>query len=110
MNVWKGGSLFVYTEWSVGGLAAFIDSCITAGITVAALALGAVAAFLLLIITAPSVGEEWPSYVPGTVNGDEVVIMVEGSYGQGHITERAKNGKDSCTRTLCSLVFLLTSP
>ncbi len=86
------------TEWSVGGLAAFIDSCITAGITVVSLALGVVAAFLLLIITAPSVGEEWPSYVPGTIEGEEITIIVEGSYGQGHITKRAQSDKDPCIR------------
>ncbi len=83
------------TEWTLGGLIAFIGECIEAGITMTSLVLGAAGAFLLLIITAPSVGEEWPSYVPGTIEGEKIIIIVEGSYGQGHIIKQAK--KDGCT-------------
>jgi hypothetical protein len=57
---------------------------------------GAAGAALLLIITAPAVGHEWPPAVPGWIEGDEIIIVVEGSYGQGHIEKRAQSHKE-CT-------------
>lgn len=64
-------------------------------ITINSVIVGAAGAVLLLILTAPVVGYEWPSAVPGWIEGDEVIVIVEGSYGQGHITERA-NSKEKC--------------
>ncbi len=97
-SVWQAAVLLlafisdVYgsTEWTLGGLMTFLEGCIE-GISVTTLALGVAGAFILLIITAPAVGEEWPSAVPGYIEGDEIIIVVEGSYGQGHITDRAKS-------------------
>ena len=50
-------------------------------------------AFFLLIVTAPSVGYEWPPAVPGWIQGDQIIIIVEGSYGQGHIPKRAESNE-----------------
>ncbi|MBU7023601.1 MAG: hypothetical protein HXS40_05485, partial [Theionarchaea archaeon] len=63
--------------------------------TVLSIAIGVVGAVFLLVVTAPSVGYEWPPAVPGWIEGKQVIIVVEGSYGQAHIPERAKS-EDEC--------------
>jgi hypothetical protein len=80
------------TELSLQQLVTFLS----ASVTVTEIIIGSAGAVLLLVITAPSVGYEWPPAVPGWIEGEEVIIIVEGSYGQAHITERAQS-KDECT-------------
>lgn len=77
-------------------LSKIIDSLLLAGVTAVSIVIGAIGAFLLLIVTAPSVGYDWPPAVPGWIEGDKVTIIVEGSQGQAHITERAKSS-NPCT-------------
>lgn len=79
------------TEFSLHQLVNFLAFTITPTVII----VGAAGAVLLLIITAPAVGHEWPPAVPGWIEGDEVIIVVEGSYGQGHIAERAQS-KNKC--------------
>ncbi len=78
-------------EFSLQQLVNFLAFTITPTVII----VGAAGAVLLLIITAPAVGHEWPPAVPGWIEGKEVIIVVEGSYGQGHIAERAQS-KDKC--------------
>jgi hypothetical protein len=47
----------------------------------------------LLIMTAEPVGYAWPPYVPGWNGTDYVIMIVDGSYGQGHITERSQSSE-----------------
>jgi hypothetical protein len=96
-------SSFVFTEfgeagWSItlpqlmdilGTITTFTVSAVVTKITIVA------GAFLLLTVTAPSVGLERPPAIPGWIEGDQILIVVEGSYGQGHIPQRAKS-KDEC--------------
>ena len=37
--------------------------------------------------------------LPSRIEGDQVIIIVEGSYGQGHIAERAESDEDPCIRS-----------
>jgi hypothetical protein len=97
-------SSFVFTEfgqagWSItlpqlmdilGTITTFTISAVVTKIAIVA------GAFLLLIVTAPSVGLEWPPAIPGWIEGDQIIIVVEGSYGQAHIPKRAKSD-DECT-------------
>ncbi|MBU7048458.1 MAG: hypothetical protein HXS54_18655 [Theionarchaea archaeon] len=97
-------SSFVFTEfgeagWSItlpqlmdiiGTITTFTISAVVTKIAIVA------GAFLLLIVTAPSVGLEWPAAVPGWIEGDQIIIVVEGSYGQAHIPQRAESD-DECT-------------
>jgi hypothetical protein len=97
-------SSFVFTEfgeagWSItlphlmdilGTITTITVSAVVTKITIVA------GAFLLLIVTAPSVGLEWPPAVLGWIEGDQIIIVVEGSYGQAHIPKRAKSD-DECT-------------
>ncbi|MBU7046477.1 MAG: hypothetical protein HXS54_08575, partial [Theionarchaea archaeon] len=92
-------SNFVFTEfgeagWSItlphlmdilGTITTFTVSAVVTKIAIVA------GAFLLLIVTAPSVGLEWPPAVPGWIEGDQITIVVEGSYGQAHIPQRAES-------------------
>jgi hypothetical protein len=93
-------SLFVFLEFGEAGwsitLPQLVDilGTITASAVVTKVTIVS-GAFFLLIVTAPSVGLEWPPAVPGWIEGEEVIIIVEGSYGQAHITERAES-KDPC--------------
>jgi hypothetical protein len=57
-----------------------------------------VGAVILLIVTVPPTADEWPDAVPGMIQGDEILIVVEGSYGQGHIEQRAQSD-DKCIRS-----------
>jgi hypothetical protein len=93
--------LFVYAnasefEWSLtlpdilSILHAILDACLT----VLSISVGVVGAVFLLVVTAPSVGYEWPPAVPGWIDGKQVIIVVEGSYGQAHIPERAQSTKE----------------
>ncbi|MBU7039066.1 MAG: hypothetical protein HXS52_14150 [Theionarchaea archaeon] len=93
--------MFVYTELGEIGwtltlpdilaiLYAILDACVT----VLSIAVGVVGAVFLLVVTAPSVGYEWPPAVPGWIDGKQVVIVVEGSYGQAHIPQRAQSTKE----------------
>jgi hypothetical protein len=79
-------------SWSVTlpQLTGALGSLPAAGVLLNPITLGVGGGVLLLIVTAPSVGFEWPPAVPGWIEGDEVIVIVEGSYGQGHIEERAE--------------------
>jgi hypothetical protein len=94
--------LFVYAHSNAVGwtlelsdilaiLYAILDACLT----VLSIAIGVVGAVFLLVVTAPSVGYEWPPAVPGWIEGKQVIIVVEGSYGQAHISNEAKS-EDKC--------------
>jgi hypothetical protein len=94
--------LFVYAnlnafEWTLtlSDILAILHAILDACLTVLSIAIGVVGAVLLLVITAPSVGYEWPPVVPGWIRGEQVVIVVEGSYGQAHIPDKAKS-EDKC--------------
>lgn len=98
-NLWQAIALLVgfitthfgQVEFSLQSVVEFL----TAGITATTIVIGTVGAFFLLVVTAPTIGYEWPPAVPGWIEGDQVIIIVEGSYGQGHIEERAKS-KEPC--------------
>ena len=102
-TLWESQSLLVgfiatyfsQAEFSLHSVVEFL----TAGISITTIGIGTGGALFVLVVTAPSVGHEWPPAVPGWIEGDEVIIIVEGSYGQGHITERAESGKDPCIRS-----------
>ncbi|KYK37679.1 MAG: hypothetical protein AYK18_18250 [Theionarchaea archaeon DG-70] len=102
-NLWQSLALligFVSTnfgevQFSLSAVVEFL----TAGITVVTIAVGTIGAFFLLVVAAATAGYEWPSAVPGWIEGKQVTIIVEGSYGQGHIAERAESGKDPCIRS-----------
>jgi hypothetical protein len=96
-------SSFVFTEFGEAGwsitlpqlmdiLGTITTITVSAVVTKIAIVAGA---FLLLIVTAPSVGLEWPPAVPGWIEGDQIIIVVEGSYGQAHIPQRAES-KNQC--------------
>jgi hypothetical protein len=52
------------------------------------------------LVTIPPAGfGEWPDAIVGFIEGEEIIIIVDGSYGQGHITEKAEKGRDECTRS-----------
>lgn len=92
--------LFVYEslyglEWTLtlSDILAILYAILDATLTVLSITIGVVGAVFLLVVTAPSVGYEWPPAVPGWIEGDQVIIIVEGSYGQAHIPDRAKSNK-----------------
>ncbi|MGC1120424.1 MAG: hypothetical protein WBA22_04960 [Candidatus Methanofastidiosia archaeon] len=94
--------LFVYAnlqgiEWTLtlADILAILYAMVDACLTVLSIAIGVVGAVFLLVITAPSVGYEWPPAVPGWIEGKQIVVVVEGSYGQAHIPQRAKS-KTKC--------------
>ncbi|MBU7043242.1 MAG: hypothetical protein HXS47_06585 [Theionarchaea archaeon] len=68
-------------------------------VTVAAVGIGVVGSIFLLIMSAEPVGYEWPPYVPGWNGTDYVIVIVDGSYGQGHIVARAQSDQDPCIRS-----------
>ncbi|MGC1121959.1 MAG: hypothetical protein WBA22_12790, partial [Candidatus Methanofastidiosia archaeon] len=70
-------------------------------ITVSSLASGAFGALFLFLIWIPPVSaSEWPDAVIGNIRGNRIVIVVEGSYGQGHIIQRSQDeDQDPCIRT-----------
>lgn len=77
-------------------LVTFLGSFIGATLTVTKLAFGSVGALLLLIITAPSVGEGWPTvieYDPSNIF--DKIYVDEGTIV--HIQERAQS-EDKCER------------
>ncbi len=88
-----------WVSFTLPQLSISLESLLAGGVTVTSIFTGVAGAVLLLIITAPAVGYEWPPAVPGWIEGDQVIIIVEGSYGQGHIAERAESGKDPCIRS-----------
>ncbi len=98
-SLWESLSLLVgfvatyfsQAEFSLHSMVEFL----TVGVSVTAIGIGVAGAVFLLVVTAPSVGYEWPPAVPGWIEGDQVIIIVEGSYGQGHIPDRAES-KDEC--------------
>lgn len=102
-NLWQSLALLIgFVSTNFGGVQFSLSAVVeflTAGITVVSIAIGTIGAFFLLVVTAPTVGYEWPPAVPGWIEGDEIVIIVEGSYGQGHIAERAESGEDPCIRS-----------
>jgi hypothetical protein len=81
-------------------LIASLESLLTSEtITVSSLASGAFGALFLFLIWIPPVSaSEWPDAVIGNIRGNRVVIVVQGSYGQGHIQRRSKD-KKPCIRT-----------
>jgi hypothetical protein len=74
----------------------FVDVTVTA---VTAICTGVIGGIFLLIMSAEPVGYEWPPYVPGWNGNDYVIVIVDGSYGQGHIVARAQSGQDPCIRS-----------
>jgi hypothetical protein len=93
--------LFVYAnlnafEWSLTlpDILAILHAILDACLTVLSISVGVVGAVFLLVVTAPSVGYEWPPAVPGWIDGKQVIIVVEGSHGQAHIPERAQSTKE----------------
>jgi hypothetical protein len=94
--------LFVYAnlnafEWTLdlSDILAILYAILDACLTVLSITIGVVGAALLLVVTAPSVGYEWPPVIPGWIRGEQVIIVVEGSYGQAHIPDKAKS-EDKC--------------
>jgi len=67
-------------------------------VTVTSVCIGVVGGIFLLIMSAEPVGYEWPPYVPDQINPNIGIVIVDGSYGQGHIIERAENS-DGCEKT-----------
>ena len=96
-------SLFVFLEFGEAGWAITLPQIADILGTITTITVSAVVtklvivagAFFLLIVTAPSIGHEWPPAVPGWIQGDQIIIIVEGSFAQGHIPERAKS-KNPC--------------
>jgi hypothetical protein len=87
-------------NWTLPDLTLSLESLLAgSGTTLTTIATGAVGAVVLLIVTVPPTADEWPDAVPGMMQGDEVLIVVEGSYGQGHIEQRAQSD-DKCIRYL----------
>jgi hypothetical protein len=68
-------------------------------ITAVSVCTGVIGGIFLLIMSAEPVGYEWPPYVPGWNGNDYVIVIVDGSYGQGHIVARAQSGQDPCIRS-----------
>ena len=94
--------LFVYeslnaVEWTLTlpDILAILHAILNTCLTVLSIAIGVVGAVFLLVVTAPSVGYEWPPAIPGWIDGKQVIIVVEGSYGQAHIQDRAQS-KTKC--------------
>ncbi len=90
----------MWVNWTLPDLVATLESLVaTSSVTVSSIATGAVGAVILLLITIPPVGlGEWPDAVVGFREGEEIVIIVDGSYGQGHIQDQAKSD-DKCVRS-----------
>jgi hypothetical protein len=89
-----------WQEVTLPSLSEALESLLTAQtITVSSLASGAFGALFLFLIWIPPVSaSEWPDAVIGNIRGNRVVIVVEGSYGQGHITKRSQD-EDPCIRS-----------
>jgi hypothetical protein len=68
-------------------------------VTVTSVCIGVVGGIFLLIMSAEPVGYEWPPYVPGQIRGDKITIIIDGSFGQGHIEARAQSEQDPCIRS-----------
>jgi len=102
-NLWQSLALLIglvstnfgEVQFSLSAVVEFL----TAGITVVTIAVGVIGSILLLVVTAPTVGYEWPPAVPGWIEGKQVIIIVEGSYGQGHIAEQAESDENPCIRS-----------
>lgn len=90
----------VWANWTLPDLVATLESLFaSSSVTVSSIVTGAVGAVILLLITIPPVGlGEWPDAVVGFREGEEIIIIVDGSYGQGHIQDRAKSD-DECVRS-----------
>ena len=88
-------------NWALPELTISLESLFAgAGVTVSTIATGAVGAVILLLIFIPPVGYgEWPDAIVGRINGNEIIIVVDGSYGQGHIIKEAESGKKPCIRS-----------
>ena len=85
-----------WVNWTLPDLTLSLESLLAgSGTTLTTIATGAVGAVILLIVTVPPTADEWPDAVPGMIQGDEILIVVEGSYGQGHIEQRAQSD-DKC--------------
>jgi hypothetical protein len=78
-----------WQEVTLPSLSEALESLLAAEtITVSSLATGAFGAFFLFLIWIPPVSaSEWPDAVIGNIRGNRVVIVVQGSYGQGHIIQ-----------------------
>jgi hypothetical protein len=84
-----------WVNWTLPDLTLSLESLLAgSGTTLTTIATGAVGAVVLLIVTVPPTADEWPDAVPGMIQGDEILIVVEGSYGQGHIEQRAQSKKE----------------
>jgi hypothetical protein len=90
----------VWLNWTLPDLAATLDSLLaTSSVTISSIATGAVGAVILLVITIPPVGlGEWPDVVPTHINDEYALVIVRGSYGEGHINARAQDS-DGCEHT-----------
>ncbi|MGD2249796.1 MAG: hypothetical protein PVF58_15415 [Candidatus Methanofastidiosia archaeon] len=79
-------------SWIVSNLTISLESLTIGTITVSTLATGFVGAFVLILITIPPVGKgEWPDAVKGSIEGEEIIVIVDGSYGQKHIKKRSQS-------------------
>jgi hypothetical protein len=89
-----------WQEVTLPSLSEALESLLTAQtITVSSLVSGAFGALFLFLIWIPPVSaSEWPDAVIGNIRGNRVVIVVEGSYGQGHIIKKSQN-KEPCIKS-----------
>lgn len=100
MLLFAGVGAEAWFNWTLPDLTLSLESLFAGGVTVSSIAAGAVGAVILLVVTIPPVGyEEWPDAVPGYIEGKEVIIIVDGSYGQGHIQKKAQSSEEPCTRS-----------
>jgi hypothetical protein len=90
----------VWFNWALPELSTCLESLLAgSSITVSTIVTGAVGAVFLILVTIPPAGlGEWPDAIVGFIEGEEIIIIVDGSYGQGHIQERAQSD-DPCVRS-----------
>jgi hypothetical protein len=91
----------VWFNWALPELSTCLESLLAgSSVTVSTIVTGAVGAVFLILVTIPPAGlGEWPDAIIGRISGEEIIIVVDGSYGQGHITKKAEKGRDECTRS-----------
>ena len=80
----------VWFNWALPELSTCLESLLAgSSVTVSTIVTGAVGAVFLILVTIPPAGlGEWPDAVPTYINDEFALVIVRGSFGEGHIKAR----------------------